>query len=459
MKRLCLFVFFLGLSLQAQQTTRLSGHILNATTEEVLIEYCKDLFTGDWKKNDSRLDAAGRFSVDVPIQDRGIVYLEYAGYIVPFYLEEGQSLSFTADRNQFENSLKFNEKGGTANNKVLQELRSEAGVFQRLGTRMVSHGIRIDKKLDDKLSRLSGHDKKDLLFSENNQDVDAFERKKVEHQISPEFDQFMETHLRFKYYTLRMWCKSDKVLSSDFSFFRDHIYHPTYRTYLDEYVLRYCEMQEGNKIDYYRHHGLLYESIWRNEYLPQDLKEEIVARLVYRNIRPKTAELVGKWYEDFLTRVDKESLRDPLKKRFQAMNEFGEGKAAPWFELKDNEGAWISLDAYQGRMVYLTFWASWCAPCIDEFYQAEAVRKELKQDLIEFVFINIDDDKNRWLNHLITKSGDGVHVSAADDPGVRREYKISELPRHFLIDEEGSFIQEHPNASGMEFINFVRGRH
>lgn len=457
MKRLCLLVFFLSWSLQAQQTTRLSGHILNSTSNEIVLEYCKDVFTGEWEKMTVSLEA-GKFSTEVPVNDRALIYIEYSGYIVPFYLEESAPLSFTADRNQFEQSLEFRERNGTFNNKVLQELRQEAGIFQRLGSRLVSHGIRIDKKLDDRLSRLSPPDKKDLLFTESAKDSDAFQIKKAQNQISPEFEQFIETHLRFKYYTLRMWSKSDKVLSSDFSFFRDHIYHPTYRTYLDEYALRYCEMQEGNKIDYYRHHGLLYESIWRNEYLPQDVKEEISARLVYRNIRPKTAELVGKWYEDFLTRVDKQHLRTPLKARFQTMNEFGEGKAAPWFELEDNDGAWISLDAYQGRLVYLTFWASWCAPCIDEFYQAEEVRKELERDLIEFVFINIDEDKNRWLDHLITKSKDGVHVSAADDPAVRREYKISELPRHFLIDEKGNFIQEHPNASGMEFVDFVRNR-
>lgn len=42
------------------------------------------------------------------------------------------------------------------------------------------------------------------------------------------------------------------------------------------------------------------------------------------------------------------------------------GTAAPALRMNDLEGKPQTLEAYKGRWVLLNFWASWCAPCMDE---------------------------------------------------------------------------------------------
>src|SRR5580700_10067439 len=41
------------------------------------------------------------------------------------------------------------------------------------------------------------------------------------------------------------------------------------------------------------------------------------------------------------------------------------GKPAPDFTISDG-GRTLQLSSYRGRVVLLNFWASWCAPCVEE---------------------------------------------------------------------------------------------
>ena len=39
------------------------------------------------------------------------------------------------------------------------------------------------------------------------------------------------------------------------------------------------------------------------------------------------------------------------------------GSVAPVYQLADDRGATVSLEAYRGKIVVMNLWASWCPPC------------------------------------------------------------------------------------------------
>lgn len=77
------------------------------------------------------------------------------------------------------------------------------------------------------------------------------------------------------------------------------------------------------------------------------------------------------------------------------------GEAAADFSLKDLKGRTVRLADYsQKGVVVLSFWATWCQPCMAEMPHLEAMYKELKGSGLTVLSVNTDEARN----HALVKS-------------------------------------------------------
>ncbi len=121
-----------------------------------------------------------------------------------------------------------------------------------------------------------------------------------------------------------------------------------------------------------------------------------------------------------------------------------EGELAPVFSAKSLDGeSTISLGAYRGKVVYLDFWASWCAPCRTALPAIEKLRTEFPAQDFQVIAVNVDTDVEKALR-LMAEHKIG-YPSAADPDGVLPEtFGLKTMPTSYLIDRAGVVRLVHP---------------
>jgi peroxiredoxin len=119
------------------------------------------------------------------------------------------------------------------------------------------------------------------------------------------------------------------------------------------------------------------------------------------------------------------------------------GDRAPAFSARALEGdASISLSQYRGKVVYLDFWASWCAPCAAALPALDALRKEFPQDQFRVLAVNVDSDP-KLARQFLERRPVG-YPSAADPEGtLPAQFEVETMPTSFLIDRQGVIRHVH----------------
>ena len=74
------------------------------------------------------------------------------------------------------------------------------------------------------------------------------------------------------------------------------------------------------------------------------------------------------------------------------MGGYGPDEEAPPFVASTVNGQRLSLTSFRGRVVVLTFWATWCQPCRDEMKAFERLHRDLARDGLAIIGINTRED-------------------------------------------------------------------
>jgi cytochrome c biogenesis protein CcmG/thiol:disulfide interchange protein DsbE len=127
------------------------------------------------------------------------------------------------------------------------------------------------------------------------------------------------------------------------------------------------------------------------------------------------------------------------------------GKIAPSFELSGNvsgngngskNAATVSLQQFQGKVIYLDFWASWCGPCKQSFPWLNEMQSKYGSQGFQVVAINLDVKLTDVQDFL--KSQTAKFVIAFDSQSVTpKAYGIKGMPSSFLIGKDGRILSQH----------------
>jgi thiol-disulfide isomerase/thioredoxin len=98
--------------------------------------------------------------------------------------------------------------------------------------------------------------------------------------------------------------------------------------------------------------------------------------------------------------------------------------------------------SYQGKVVLVTFWATWCAPCRAEIPHLLENYKDYHDRGFDIVAISVDDDREDLVNFLAQNSLPWTVLFDRDAPGEKMatKYGVFAIPQMILVGRDGKVV-------------------
>lgn len=110
------------------------------------------------------------------------------------------------------------------------------------------------------------------------------------------------------------------------------------------------------------------------------------------------------------------------------------GKAVPDLVEKDIHGETVRLRDFRGKVVLLEFWATWCAPCVEEMPLMQLAWERFKDRGLVWIGVSVDDDEQAWKDFVNNNRLGGIHLHARD---WGEALNVSGYPTVLLVDTAG----------------------
>ena len=112
---------------------------------------------------------------------------------------------------------------------------------------------------------------------------------------------------------------------------------------------------------------------------------------------------------------------------------------APDFTLAGLDGKTVRLADFRGRVVFLNFWATWCAPCREEMPEMQALARELEKEGLVVLAVNYEESAET-AEAFVQETALTLPVLLDADGAVARRYRVPGLPASFFVDRRGALV-------------------
>jgi thiol-disulfide isomerase/thioredoxin len=123
---------------------------------------------------------------------------------------------------------------------------------------------------------------------------------------------------------------------------------------------------------------------------------------------------------------------------------------------KDREGNEQTVSQHRGKVVIVTFWASWCGPCRRELPVLGQFQRAVGKDALEVIAINVKEPRKDYLDVIRANKDLGLTWVHDSSGATSARYGVNALPNMFIIDREGKVAHVHRGYSEESLPVFIR---
>lgn len=445
--------------------TLVVGQINNRISLEKEIKLLLNVryMTSDTEEYTSNILKDGTFAFGVNVREPQYATLVYSGDKKLVYLEPNDTLSMEFNGGSFPRSVAFGSKGG-ANNRFLNEYLNEypkaLNQFKKVQFRKEIFWYSTMPKQDAEMRNTTPEAfsaklklKKDRSFAKLD-----FYRKNHPNSLSADFVRFMETEFMYDWgYNMLMFghlYKGRYGLDDSFFSFTDElplndgsIGNHLYRDYVLAFI-NYDYEKNGKPENPY-----IFQYDFAVDRLYGKTQAFAQSEMLYKAFLDKNTDKILGRYWAFVDNTAYIGYEEKVNYAYQKAMRYATGSPAPDFSLKDIKGNTVQLAQYNGKVVYLNFWASWCRPCMKKMERLKPFVRSMQEQGIVFLNISLDRQTDQWVNAVNQMNFGGIHAMADGDidSEIAKKYEIRILPQYYIIDKYGAFA-ERPKKNDLNGI-------
>lgn len=135
----------------------------------------------------------------------------------------------------------------------------------------------------------------------------------------------------------------------------------------------------------------------------------------------------------------------------------------PKVDVKTLEGEIVSTSSFEngGSPLIISFWATWCKPCVQELTTISDVYEDWQDETgVKIIAVSIDNSRSSGgVATLVNGKNWDYEIYLDENGDFKRAMGVNLVPHTFLVDGKGNIVWEHTSfteGSELELISLVR---
>ena len=410
-----LFISLLAFACQKEKSVAVNGTVKDKNIDE-------GVYVGRMKMDTIlQMNAEGKASVVLPVDEPQYGIVKYKWKTKAIYLEPGKGLDVIWDMRPSGLEIEFAGDGADKNN-FINGKETRVPVMGDFGLKEDEFLEKIDQYIADnnKVLESKGFDK---VFQEK-------EKTRLLYDVCGILWQYAQNRDCSEEYIAKMkslMVEEDWLLQLD-----------SYTNFMEGAVAYFAgkalENQENASVKEKTLNVLNYVL---SNIKSQAVKEYLVASFSISYIDSEGVDDAEEVKAIFNKEVTNPVMQAAFNSLYAQGSSVAKGSKAHGFKYLDINGKEVSLDDFKGRYVYIDIWATWCAPCREEYPHLQMLEKAFQGTNISFVSISTDQDEAKWKQTVKDEKMGGIQLHTGGDEDFLNAFRVKGIPRFILINPEG----------------------